>query len=98
LLREIALSLVPRRLIERPKFGFAVPLDEWFRQELASLYRDVVLSPDAQLSAHLDQSVARELLVDHLRGPVENGRRMWQLLAFEMWARRWSTAAMDLAA
>ena len=58
LLREIAGTLLPPSLLDRPKYGFAAPLEGWFRSELAGVYRDVVLAPDACLRDHLDQDVA----------------------------------------
>ena len=69
--------------------GFAAPLEGWFRDELAGVYRDVVLAPDARLRDHLDQQVAAGMLAEHLGGRADLSRRMWLLLAFELWARRW---------
>ena len=88
LLREIAHTLLPGRMVERPKQGFAVPLAGWFRAGLADIYRDLVLSPDAMIRDHLDQKVAASLLDQHLDGP-DQGPRLWLLLSFEFWARRW---------
>ena len=89
LLREIAGTLLPPSMLDRPKYGFAAPLEGWFRDELAGVYRDVVLAPDARLRDHLDQQVAAGMLTEHLGGRADLSRRMWLLLAFELWARRW---------
>jgi asparagine synthase (glutamine-hydrolysing) len=89
LLREIARTLLPPSLLDRPKYGFAAPLEGWFRSDLAGVYRDVVLAPDARLRDHLDQDVAATMLAEHLGGRADLSRRMWLLLAFELWARRW---------
>ena len=89
LLREIAGTLLPPSLLDRPKYGFAAPLEGWFRSDLAGVYRDVVLAPDACLRDHLDQDVAAAMLAEHLGGRADLSRRMWLLLAFELWARRW---------
>lgn len=91
LLREIARELLPSELLDQPKFGFTVPLGEWFRTGLGDRFREVVLAPDAQLRDHLDQSVAGQLLDDHERGRTDNAHRLWALLVFELWARRWLT-------
>ena len=89
LLREIARTLLPPSMLDRPKYGFAAPLEGWFRSDLAGVYRDVVLAPDARLRDHLDQDVAATMLAEHLGGRADLSRRMWLLLAFELWARRW---------
>jgi asparagine synthase (glutamine-hydrolysing) len=98
LLREVARTLVPAGLVERPKGGFTVPVHAWFRSDLADVYRDLVLGPDALIRDHLDQDVARSMLDAHLAGVRDNGRRLWLLLVFEMWARRWSRAPATAAA
>jgi asparagine synthase (glutamine-hydrolysing) len=98
LLRQIANTVMPAKLVDRPKIGFAAPLDGWFRADLANVYRDLVLGPDSSLAAHLDQSAASEILDDHLSGRIENGRRLWLLLSFELWARRWTAAGLAAAA
>ena len=38
-------DLVPRAIRRRPKMGFGVPLDAWFRGPLAGFARDVLLDP-----------------------------------------------------
>jgi len=89
LLREISRTLLPPQLVERPKSGFAVPLDAWFRGPLSDVYRDTVTSPDARSRDHLDQATIVSLLDEHLQGRLDHGRRLWLLLSFELWARRW---------
>jgi len=89
LFREIARELLPAWLVDQPKFGFTVPLEAWFRAGLADRYREVVLTPDARLRDHLDQSVASKLLAQHEHGMVDHAHRLWLLLVFELWARRW---------
>jgi asparagine synthase (glutamine-hydrolysing) len=79
--------------VDQPKYGFTVPLADWFRADLADRYRDSVLTPDARLRDHLDQSVASEMLDEHERGLADHGHRLWLLLIFELWARRWLTNA-----
>jgi Asparagine synthase len=70
------------------RYGFAVPLEGWFREDLAGVYRDVVLAPDSRLRDHLDQEVAAGMVTERLGARADLSRRMWLLLAFELWARR----------
>jgi asparagine synthase (glutamine-hydrolysing) len=89
LLREVSRGLLPPNVLERPKHGFSVPLGAWFRGGLGDVYRETVLSPDAILRDHLDPAVAASLLSEHLGGAIDHGRRLWLLLSFELWGRRW---------
>ena len=98
LLGEVSRLLLPPALVNRPKHGFSVPLDAWFRGRLGDVYRDTVLSPGAMLRDHLDQGPAVALLDEHLTGGVDHGRRLWLLLSFELWARQWLRDSAEVRA
>lgn len=89
LLRSVAKRLMPEELVERPKKGFAAPTAEWFRGQLGEQYQELVLARDASLRDHLDVSIAGRLLSEHQTGKADHSHRLWVLLMFELWARRW---------
>jgi len=89
-LREVALTLLPRALVERPKMGFGVPIGDWFRGGLGARYRDLALSSDAFVRDVIDQEVARRLFNEHESGTQDHGRRLWQLMSLELWGRTWA--------
>ena len=89
-LREVARSLLPAELVERPKMGFAVPIREWFLGPLSDRFTQLALAPDAFLRDVLDQAVAGRLLHEHRSGEHDNGRQLWQLLTLELWGRMWA--------
>jgi asparagine synthase (glutamine-hydrolyzing) len=93
LLRAIAKRLMPTEMVERPKMGFGVPIGDWFRGPLGDRFTELVLAPDAASRAHLDTSVAAALLAEHRTRRAEHGHRLWALLMFETWARRWASGA-----
>jgi asparagine synthase (glutamine-hydrolysing) len=89
-LREVARTLLPVELVERPKMGFAVPIRDWFAGPLGDRFEEEALAPDAFLREVVDQAVAGRLLAEHRDGREDHGRRLWQLLALEQWGRRWA--------
>jgi asparagine synthase (glutamine-hydrolysing) len=89
LLREIARELLPAALVDQPKGGFSVPLSSWFMGDLATTYRETVLAPDARLQDHLDSRLPARLLAEHGVQGADHAHRLWTLLVFELWARRW---------
>ena len=89
LLRQVALTLMPAELVDRPKMGFGVPLASWFRGALGDTFRELVLAPDACSRQHLDVAFAAELLEEHRAGTRSHAHRLWVLLMFELWARTW---------
>ena len=75
-------------LMHRPKMGFAVPIESWFRRELRQRLRDGLLS-DSMAGSGLFDMVAIERLVDqHQSGISNHTAALWSLLMFESFYRR----------
>jgi asparagine synthase (glutamine-hydrolysing) len=92
ILRQIAYKYVPRNLLERPKMGFAVPVDEWLRGPLKEWAGDL-LSPQALGQAGLlDPTPVARKWHEHQSGQRNWQNFLWNVLMFEVW-RRSVTAA-----
>lgn len=87
ILREVARDLLPRAIVDRPKDGFRVPLDDWFRGDLEETVRDALLSDDSFVAGTLDGGRVRELIERHTSGTANEGLRLWTLLSLEIWHR-----------
>jgi asparagine synthase (glutamine-hydrolysing) len=87
ILKEAVKPLLPREIIERPKMGFGVPLEHWFRDELKELAHDVLLSDSLRQRGYFHEPVIRRLLDEHTRGVRSWHYQLWNLLMFESWHR-----------
>lgn len=87
LLRRAFGDLLPGDVWRRPKHGFGVPIDRWFRGDLGTRYADEVLSGSGRLAAVLASSELRRLWSDHQAGRADHGPRLWTLLTMERWLR-----------
>ena len=85
--REAFADLIPRDIDRRPKTGFGVPLDRWFRTELRDFVRDLLLPRSAALAAYLVQAPCSASSTITCRGAVNAGQRLWALVCFERWLR-----------
>lgn len=84
-LREVLARNVPRRLFERPKTGFAVPLGAWLRGPLAH-WADGLLAPDALGDEGLlDVREITKVWRAHRSGRWDASRDLWPLLMFQAW-------------
>lgn len=85
LLRELLYRHVPRELIERPKSGFAVPVDQWLRGPLRdwaeSLLSESALEHDGLLRA----APIRKRWAEHLAGGRNWYAELWHVLMFQAW-------------
>jgi asparagine synthase (glutamine-hydrolysing) len=89
-LRQVLYRYVPRELIERPKMGFAVPLDAWLRGPLRE-WAEALLAPrrlrdEGLLDAERVGAVWRE----SVDGRPGHARELWSVLMFQAWQERWA--------
>ena len=86
-LRKVLDRYVPRRLVERPKTGFALPLADWLLGPLRD-WAESLLDPKA-LHPALAPAPIRAAWADHLAGRINHQHRLWCVLMFQAWAKRW---------
>lgn len=80
-------NLMPAEIQNRPKRGFAAPIETWLRKELRPLVNDTLLSSSAEVRRYFDVRNVTKLIDEHERGLANHGRRIWALLVFEMWCK-----------
>ncbi len=86
-LKQAVQPLVPPELLTRPKSGFSVPLQDWFRGPLRPMFEDQVLHAGRCLE-YLRPRVLRQLLDENARGRRDHGIKLWAVLVLEIWMRR----------
>ena len=86
LLRQVAYKYVPKALLERPKMGFGVPLDQWLRGPLKGWAQDL-LRPPALREAGLDAAAISEKWAEHQSGVRNWQALLWNVLMFQAWQR-----------
>jgi asparagine synthase (glutamine-hydrolysing) len=88
ILRDAFADLIPEDIDRRPKTGFGVPLDAWFRGELRDYVRDTLLAPSAASRAYLRPAAVQALVDSHQQGRANVGHRLWTLVCFERWLQQ----------
>jgi len=91
ILRESMKGVLPQEILTRPKMGFPVPIGSWFRGEFQSVVEEYVLGERAISRAIFDPAFVRSLVERHQRGE-DHAERLWALVNFEMWQRRFFDA------
>ena len=85
ILRSILYRYVPRKLLERPKQGFAIPLDSWLRNELKEVVMDHLSEGRIRSQGIFDWKVVSQLTKEFYAGDSRLKSPLWFLCAFEMW-------------
>lgn len=87
ILREAMKGILPESILNRPKMGFPVPVGKWFRGEYKHLVNEFILGDRALNRGIFEPTAIREIVRRHDAGE-DHAQRMWFLLNFEMWHRR----------
>ena len=85
LLKEILYQFVPKRLFDRPKQGFAIPLAKWLKTELYFLINDVLSKQVITKYNIVDYPAVEQLKKDFLNGKDFYYNRLWQLIILHKW-------------
>ncbi|MFK5882345.1 MAG: asparagine synthase (glutamine-hydrolyzing) [Sulfurospirillum sp.] len=87
LLRQVLYKYLPKELVDKPKSGFQIPLNEWLRNELKPLviqYLDEI---------RLDDTIFNKKEVNDMKTRFfkgENtGSSIWFILMYQMWKEKW---------
>ncbi|HEY0077648.1 MAG TPA: asparagine synthase (glutamine-hydrolyzing) [Pyrinomonadaceae bacterium] len=97
ILRESMKGVLPPEILTRPKMGFPVPVGAWFRGEFRHLIDEYVLGERAAARGLFRPDFIQRLVARHQAGE-NHSERLWALVNFEMWMRRFIDAEQpDLA-
>ncbi|MEL6207447.1 MAG: asparagine synthase (glutamine-hydrolyzing) [Pseudomonadota bacterium] len=90
ILRRLLYTLVPQRLVDRPKMGFEVPIGLWLRGPLRD-WAAALLDPARLHTADTfrPEAVTR-MWQEHLAGRYNHGLGLWHVLMLEAWRDRWT--------
>ena len=89
LLRQVLRAYVPERLTDRPKMGFAVPIDRWLRGPLREWAEGLLAEDRLSDGGHLEPAPIRKAWAEHLSGRRNRQHELWAVLMFESWREIW---------
>jgi len=88
ILKDVARSLVPAELIDRPKMGFGIPRAEWLRTGMKELVIDTLTDTTATQRSWFNPKEVSKVIDGHMAGE-DKDNLIWPMLMLELWARTW---------
>ena len=88
ILKDVARSLVPAELIDRPKMGFGIPRAEWLRTGMKEMLIDTLTDTTATQRGWFNSTDVNRVINTHLAGQ-DKDNQLWPMLMLELWARTW---------
>jgi len=87
-LRRLLSRYVPAKLFERPKAGFAVPIDGWLRGPLREWAGDQLAASRLKRDGYLSADAVSKLWASHRSGRHDRSHEIWAILMFQAWLER----------
>jgi asparagine synthase (glutamine-hydrolysing) len=88
ILKDVARSLVPPELIDRPKMGFGIPRAGWLRTGMREMVVDTLTDTTATQRGWFNSNEVRKVIDIHMAGE-DKDNLLWPILMLELWARTW---------
>jgi asparagine synthase (glutamine-hydrolysing) len=93
ILREAMLRLLPAPILERPKVGFRVPVNEWFRTSMKEYLTDHLFGSDSRTYGYYQPQMLHRYLDEHMAGRQNHEKLLWSMLNLEIWHREYGVSA-----
>ena len=90
ILRAAARHLLPERILNRPKVGFRVPVNKWFRGPMRDFLMNHLQGASSMTRSYFDPKVLDRILADHMSGRQNSEKLLWSLLNLEIWHRHYA--------
>lgn len=88
-LRQILYKYVPKELIERPKMGFAVPLDSWLRGPLLEWAENLLNHERLVSEGFFNADIISNMWNEHKSGKRNWQYQLWDILMFQAWFEKY---------
>jgi asparagine synthase (glutamine-hydrolysing) len=87
ILRQAMRKRLPKAILSRKKMGFPVPVGSWLRGPFRHMVDEYLLSPRTLERGIFNADYVKNLVARHMGGE-NHDERLWALLNFEIWQRR----------
>jgi asparagine synthase (glutamine-hydrolysing) len=89
ILKRIVHKYIPKEIMERPKMGFAIPVENWLSNELKPLVQHYLSVSSVKQHELFKPAETQKLCNDFFNGRKEKYLKIWHLLMFQMWYAKW---------
>jgi len=85
ILRESLRGSIPDAVVDRPKSGFNIPVEQWMRGQLYELLMDAVRTRKQEMERFLRTDMIETIAGEHRRRAADHGHALFAILMFALW-------------
>lgn len=89
ILKEIVHQYIPKSLMDRPKMGFAIPIEHWLMFDLKDKVSYYLNQSTIENQGIFNYQFIDKLKHDFYSGRKELANKLWYVLMFQMWYEKW---------
>jgi asparagine synthase (glutamine-hydrolysing) len=86
-MRSALARILPKRIINRKKMGFPVPVADWFRRAHRDLLSDLLRSRESETRQLCRPRTLDRLIDEHIQGKHNHEKILWALANLELFVR-----------
>ncbi|MBB6235783.1 asparagine synthase (glutamine-hydrolyzing) [Pedobacter sp. AK013] len=85
ILKDLLFDRVPAHMFDRPKAGFTMPFQHWFRNELKDYVMDNLSADNLKNIPGIHLKRTQEIINEHMTGKWNRYPQIWKLLVLSQW-------------
>ena len=90
ILKNAVTDLLPDDLLDRPKEGFIMPINEWLIGRLKPFVLHTLTPARLKRYGLFRREAIADMLAAHYAGKAQRGNQIWNLLMLQLWLERYA--------
>lgn len=88
ILKDVLYGYLPSEFFNRPKSGFTMPFEDWFRNELKDYVSDNLSKSELEKIPGINVKRTQEIIREHMTGKWNRYPQIWKLLVLSQWLKK----------
>jgi asparagine synthase (glutamine-hydrolysing) len=89
ILKDIVHDYIPKKLMDRPKTGFSIPLKKWLKEDLKYLVEDNLSEDKIKASGIFNTIEITKIKDNFLKYNSNDANLIWKIIQFQLWYFKW---------
>lgn len=89
ILKKLMSNKLPAHIVNRSKKGFGIPVSAWIKGDLKDFVLETLSRDNIDKANIFNYQYVNNLLNEHFNNKVDNRKKIWNLLVFQIWYNKY---------